>query len=613
MQVQVKKSIISTAISLLLIVTAYLSMVQTTQAATMVSGVISTNTVWTLAQSPYQATADISIENGATLTIEPGVVVTFDTAINLTLANGALVARGTAGQPITFTSSLDQAGSTPAAGDWGSLKFLNGTNDTTTVIEHAEIRYGQGITVQSASPTFNYLKLSNNLGAAISIDLASSPKGVGNQATGNTLNGVSVPAGDVLGTVTWGIKGIPYVVEAGVVSVGASPNITGISPLEVQQGLSVDAVITGTRLAGTDTIKFDTSGISAIFLGGGSDTSIPVRITASTTQPLGNVPFDIKTSAGWVRYANGVKVIPLKPSIAVNNISPTSMRRSESKGFQISGSSLLGAQVTTPSGGGLTLSGLLSTDTTASFSLTAAATATLGTQTLSISNPALANGVAAMLVNIIDALPRINTNTIPSAVIPDGVARPFTLSLTNIDTVDHSFNLSALDPTIIGVTPATVTIPAGTSSVPISIAGLKLGYTMLNITSPTLAAVSKQIYASSLLNGASVGPVLSIPVGVSVPYTLATLLPVGTVVPVASSAVGVDVPYNLNSLLPSGTVVPLTSPAVGVDVPYNLGSLLPNGTVVPVTSQVVGVDVPYSLSTLPPGTAVSPPVGVSVP
>jgi hypothetical protein len=587
---QAKKLIISSGRALLLTVVACCCLINGTQAATGVSGAITANTTWTLALSPYQVTADISIVNGATLSIEPGVVVYLDAGKNLTVSNGALSALGTAGQPIVFTSTLDITGGIPALGDWGQIYFLNGTNDSATLIEHARIRYGHGIDIQAASPTLNYLQINQNLGSAISIDLNSSPKGVGNQATGNSLNGISVPAGDLTSTVTWGVKGIPYVVSSGTVSVGASPTITAVTPTEIQQSLAVDAVISGSRLSGADVISFDSAGLSATLSGGGGDTSIPLHITASATQPLGSVPFSVKTTAGWVRYATGINVIPLKPTLAVTDITPGSMRRSESKSFQISGSYLLGAQVTAPSGNGLTLSGLQTTATLASFNLAASATATLGSQTLTISNPAVANGTGAMLVSIIDALPKINTSTIPSAVIPDGVVRQFTLSLTNADSFSNSFSLSTADPTIISVTPASVTIPAGATSVPITIAGLKLGYTMLNITSPTLAAVSKQIYASNLLNGASVGPVLSSAVGVVVPYLSG--LPNGTVLPVTSSTVGVDVPYNLSALLPIGTIVPVASSAVGVDVPYTLATL-PAGTLVgPILSPPVGVDVP---------------------
>lgn len=49
--------------------------VRVTPPGTPVSGIINTNTTWTLARSPYRLTSNVQIAYGATLTIEPGVVV----------------------------------------------------------------------------------------------------------------------------------------------------------------------------------------------------------------------------------------------------------------------------------------------------------------------------------------------------------------------------------------------------------------------------------------------------------------------------------------------------------------------------------------------------------
>lgn len=544
--------------AILLIVTALMGMTQFAHSATNVSGTISTNTIWSLALSPYQVTADVIISNGSTLTIEAGVVVAFDANTSLTIGNGALSARGTAGQPIILTSALETTAGSPAPGDWGQIRFLDASNDTATILEYAQIRYGQGLSVQAAAPTFNYLQITQNLGSAISIDLNSSPKGTGNQAIGNTLNGISVPAGDLVGNITWGIKGIPYIVASGVVSVGASPRITSINPSEIQQGQTIDVSINGSRLSGSDRIQFATSGISAALTSGNTDSVIPVRISTSASQALGNIPFDVHTAAGWVPYANGIKIIPLKPTIAVTGITPGSMQRAETKSFQINGNYLAGAQLTVPAGVGLSISNLFTTDTQAKFNLTTTTTAVLGLQAISVSNPIVANGTVAMLVNILDSLPQINTNSIPSAVLPDGVARTFQLSINHADSVDHTFNLSTIDASIISVTPASVTIPAGGLAVNISIAGLQPGYTTLNISSPTLASVAKQIYASSLPNGAAISPLLSPLVNVEIPYSYAQQAN-----SVISPSITVSTPVTV------GSVLSVMSPSITVETPVD--------------------------------------------
>lgn len=320
---QANQLIASTARTLLLTIVAFFYLAQGAQAATTVSGAITANTTWTLAQSPYQVTADVSVLNGATLSIEAGVVVSFDAATNLSITSGALSARGTAGQPIVFTSTPDTTGGVPAPGDWGQIRFQIGTNSASTILEYAQIRYGQGINVQAASPTFNYLQLSNNLGSAISIDLNSSPKGIGNQATGNTFNGISVPAGDVLGSVTWGIKGIPYVVAFGVVSVGSSPSISGLSVSAIQQGETINAIISGSRLIGAQSVNFSSAGITGTLQSGATDTSVPIQLTASSSVALGMADIALQVAAGRPTLTGALQVIQPQPT--VTNLNPSTL------------------------------------------------------------------------------------------------------------------------------------------------------------------------------------------------------------------------------------------------------------------------------------------------
>lgn len=188
-------------------------------AATNVSGTLTTPTVWSLAQSPINLQGDVVLDSGAALTIEPGVQVHMQAASSFTLRRGSLQAVGTAAQPIVITS----ANATPAPGDWGQWRFLEGTNSAQTTLDNVRIEYGSGLVVEKSSPTLNRVTMNYHKGPAIRTDLESSPVGQGLSATGNEVNAIAVPAGSIQGQVVWGLVGIPYWVEKGVVMVGAAP------------------------------------------------------------------------------------------------------------------------------------------------------------------------------------------------------------------------------------------------------------------------------------------------------------------------------------------------------------------------------------------------------
>ena len=59
-----------------------LSLVTINLSATNVSGLISKNTSWILANSPYIVTGNILVNNGVTLNIEPGVTVKFNSGLS---------------------------------------------------------------------------------------------------------------------------------------------------------------------------------------------------------------------------------------------------------------------------------------------------------------------------------------------------------------------------------------------------------------------------------------------------------------------------------------------------------------------------------------------------
>jgi RHS repeat-associated protein len=133
-------------------------------AGTNAGGSIVANTTWTTANSPYIIQSDVTVTNGATLTIQPGVVVKFASGTNLYVSpGGTLQAVGTAPQPIYFTSLKDDSivgdtngdgsATAPAPGDWGMLQF-NGVSGQPArgSLTSAVIRYGQKLSVRLSAP-----------------------------------------------------------------------------------------------------------------------------------------------------------------------------------------------------------------------------------------------------------------------------------------------------------------------------------------------------------------------------------------------------------------------------------------------------------------------------
>src|SRR6185503_9945441 len=87
---------------------------------TAVSGSISSDTVWSAANGPYQITATLTIGAGATLTLQPGTTVFLSAGASLVVANGGrLLAEGTDAARLRFSAA-------PGAANWGGLTVNGG-------------------------------------------------------------------------------------------------------------------------------------------------------------------------------------------------------------------------------------------------------------------------------------------------------------------------------------------------------------------------------------------------------------------------------------------------------------------------------------------------------
>ncbi len=114
-----------------------------------VTGDIAVDTVWA-PPAQYLLSGTTSVKDGVTLTIQPGTVVKFASGASLQ-SYGRIVAGSPEGDLVAFTSleddslggdtNLDSDETTPAAGDWGGLRFFAGSDGS--VLTNCTIQYAR--------------------------------------------------------------------------------------------------------------------------------------------------------------------------------------------------------------------------------------------------------------------------------------------------------------------------------------------------------------------------------------------------------------------------------------------------------------------------------------
>jgi len=177
--------------------------------ATYVEGVITQDTIWTLVDSPFVLSNNVTVNQGATLTIEPGVYVRFGGDFSL-IVNGRIVANGTAERNIHFTTNdpsstvawetIEINGTQPSLfinciieGARNAVTLDNGSLD----IQNSVIRSNSenGITLNGGALTIQNSELANDSLSAINVaggDLVS----IENNIIDSNGNGVLIAGGD---------------------------------------------------------------------------------------------------------------------------------------------------------------------------------------------------------------------------------------------------------------------------------------------------------------------------------------------------------------------------------------------------------------------------------
>ncbi len=111
--------------------------------ATDVSGIISANTTWNSAGSPYIVTGDITVNNGITLTVDPTVEVKFDSGRKMYIY-GTISASSA-----TFTSNQ----AVPAPGDWQFIQIGNTSYSGVASLTSCVMQYAQKFYIYNGTAT----------------------------------------------------------------------------------------------------------------------------------------------------------------------------------------------------------------------------------------------------------------------------------------------------------------------------------------------------------------------------------------------------------------------------------------------------------------------------
>jgi hypothetical protein len=212
--------------------------------ATKVCGLLGTNSTWSLASGPYEVcSGGVTIGSGATLTIEPGVNIQFQPGSGSKLyIQGALVARGTPTQRITFTGVVPTPGSWAGLSadgtvtayaavslDYATLEYggINGSYGAQVYADRAAVAIAHSLIRNSAGSGFYATQhtqcdvhatsfVGNGLNAILllsqtAVDLSMTDL----SASGNGTNGIRLGGTTYMsGQRRWAFPGIPYIVDS---------------------------------------------------------------------------------------------------------------------------------------------------------------------------------------------------------------------------------------------------------------------------------------------------------------------------------------------------------------------------------------------------------------
>ncbi|MBN2327472.1 MAG: carboxypeptidase regulatory-like domain-containing protein [Candidatus Omnitrophica bacterium] len=221
---------------------------------------------------------DVTVEAGATLTIESGCTIQFSSRWADLIINGVLRVQGGENAPVLFQANND-------SGDWGGILLQNPDAAQQSVIQHAIFDAGgsdyfssslkgmvrivncspkienctfrngphYGVLLENSDAEIANCNFGNHANDPMLMDVDSSPSLVNNTAAGNRFDGVRISGGTMQKDRIWRYHALPYLVDSDVtVAQGMQLQIEAGTQIQFD-GQDADLIINGVlRIEGNE-------------------------------------------------------------------------------------------------------------------------------------------------------------------------------------------------------------------------------------------------------------------------------------------------------------------------------------------------------------------------
>lgn len=194
-------------------------------------------------------------------------------------------------------------------------------------------------------------------------------------------------------------------------------------------------------------------------------------------------------AAGNITHVSGGGMVE---PLTVTTTTLGDLRQNETRQFSISGTGLIGVNLRTADPR-IAVSEVVVSADAIFFRLSVAANAPLGAQAIFVEN---SSGSVAVSLNVVPVLAFLIAPT-PITVPPDGIARRFTLQLSEPLAEAMSFSLSTLSPTIAKPNSTLLNLAPGQAQADLGVIGLTQGVTVLRLRSADLLqAIESLVFVS---------------------------------------------------------------------------------------------------------------------